>query len=94
MIVLLLSVVLGDAWAGAPAKPAIVDQVCVACHSIGGQGGNVGPAFDGVGSRRTAPDLDRWLKDPQAYKPGTAMPKIDMTDAQRQELVAWLSSLK
>jgi nitric oxide reductase subunit C len=66
----------------------------VACHAVGGAGGQVGPALDGVGSRRPVADLDRWLRDPQAYKPGTIMPKVDMTDAQRAELVKWLSSLK
>ena len=80
--------------AAATARPAMFDTVCVACHAVGGAGGQVGPALDGVGSRRPAADIDRWLKDPPAYKPGTIMPKIDMTDAQRAELVKWLSSLK
>ena len=77
-----------------PGRPAMFDQVCVACHAVGGQGGQVGPALDGVGTRRPPADLDRWLKDPPAYKPGTLMPKLDMTDAQRKEFVTWLSTLK
>ncbi len=80
--------------AGSVARPALFDTVCVACHAVGGSGGQVGPALDGVGTRRTATDLDKWLKDPQAYKPGTIMPKIEMTDAQRAEFVKWLASLK
>lgn len=28
-------------------RPAIFEQVCVACHSLGGSGGQVGPALDG-----------------------------------------------
>jgi nitric oxide reductase subunit C len=82
------------AQAGSTARPAMFDTVCVACHAVGGSGGQVGPALDGVGTRRTTADLDKWLKDPQAYKPGTIMPKVDMTDAQRAEMVKWLSSLK
>lgn len=80
--------------AAAPAPPAMFSQICSSCHSIGGAGGNVGPALDGVGSRRDAAWLDTWLKDPAAVKPGTAMPKLPMSDAERQELVTFLSAQK
>lgn len=76
------------------AKPAYFTTICVACHSVGGTGGMVGPALDGVGNRLTAAELDRWLADPPAVKPGTAMPKLDMPDATRTELVQWLVTLK
>ncbi|NNL64664.1 MAG: c-type cytochrome [Myxococcales bacterium] len=79
--------------AGLP-KPAYFTSVCIACHAVGGSGGVVGPALDGVGSRLTAAELDRWLADPPAVKPGTAMPKLDMSDATRSELVRWLASLR
>ena len=82
------------AQAGSTPRPALFDQVCVACHAVGGAGGQVGPALDGVGTRRPAADLDAWLRDPQGYKPGTIMPKVDMSDAQRAELVKWLGTLK
>lgn len=85
---------LWPAVAGTTPRPALFDQVCVACHAVGGAGGQVGPALDGVGTRRTTADLDKWLADPQAYKPGTVMPKVEMSAAQRAELVKWLSSLK
>ena len=35
-----------------------------------------------------------WLADPPAIKPGTQMPKLPLTDGQRQELTAFLSTLK
>jgi nitric oxide reductase subunit C len=80
--------------AGGQPKPAYFTSVCIACHSVGGSGGAVGPALDGVGSRLSAAELDRWLADPPAVKPGTAMPKLDLPDATRSELVQWLVSLK
>lgn len=79
--------------AAPPPKPAMFDTICVACHTVG-EGLKVGPDLAGVGTRRPADELDKWLKDPQAFKPGTIMPKIEMTDAQRAEFVKWLSSLK
>ena len=72
--------------------PAIVKELCVSCHRVGGTGGNVGPALDGVASRRTPADLDAWLKDPAAVKPGTAMPNLQLDDSTRAALVAWLST--
>jgi len=80
--------------ASALSPPAIFGTVCIACHALGGKGGSVGPALDGVASRRTPDDIDRWLQDPQAYKPGTAMPNLHLDDSTRAQLVAWLSSLK
>lgn len=85
-------VVQASASEGTP--PAYFQQVCVACHSVGGVGGSVGPALDGVGSRMTSAELDRWLADPPAVKPGTAMPNLNLPDATRAELVGWLSGLR
>jgi nitric oxide reductase subunit C len=75
-------------------RPAYFDSVCIACHSIRGQGGGVGPALDGVAGRITAVELDRWLADPAAVKPGTAMPNLGLSDEVRAELVAWLITLQ
>ncbi|MEZ0374982.1 MAG: c-type cytochrome, partial [Candidatus Sericytochromatia bacterium] len=59
--------------ANGPPAPAMFNQICASCHSLGGTGGSVGPALDGVGTRRDAAWLSRWLADPAAVKPGTAM---------------------
>jgi len=73
--------------------PLMFGTVCVACHSVGGKGGVVGPALDGVAHRKTPQELDRWLADPAAVKPGTAMPKLPIDEPTRAALVAWLSTL-
>jgi len=75
-------------------RPAYFDSICSACHSVGGRGGNVGPALDGVATRLDAEYIDRWLADPQAVKPGTAMPNLGIPDDTRAELVAWLTTLE
>ena len=33
-------------------RPKLFNQLCIACHSLEGQGGNVGPTLDAVGDRR------------------------------------------
>jgi len=74
--------------------PEYFGKVCIACHSVGGTGGTVGPALDGVSLRMTRAELDRWLADPQTVKPGTAMPNLGLPDSTRNELVTWLVSLR
>jgi nitric oxide reductase subunit C len=37
---------------------------CSACHSISGKGGSVGPALDGVGTRRSAIWMERHIANP------------------------------
>ncbi len=74
-------------------RPQVFNQLCVACHALGGQGGAVGPALDHVGDRLDAAYLERWLQDPQRVRPGTAMPRLPLTEPQVRELVAFLSQL-
>lgn len=81
----------GDPHAGAP---PIFSALCTACHAVGGKGGVVGPALDGVGTRYTAESLDAWLKDPQAVKPGTKMPNLGLSEPDRKALNDWLMNLK
>jgi nitric oxide reductase subunit C len=75
-------------------RPRVFNQMCVACHSVEGRGGNVGPALDGVGERFDTAYLERWLHDPPAVKQGTRMPRLPLTDAQINELTAYLSTLR
>jgi nitric oxide reductase subunit C len=75
-------------------RPAVFNQMCIACHALEGQGGSVGPALDGVGSRFDADYIKRWLQDPLAIKENSRMPKLPLTDADIVELTAFLSQLK
>jgi nitric oxide reductase subunit C len=77
--------------AAASDRPQVFNQMCVACHSLGGQGGVVGPALDDVGKRLSADDIRRRLRDPLSVKPDAKMPKLPLTEGQIDELVAFLS---
>ena len=74
-------------------RPKLFNQLCIACHSLEGQGGAVGPKLDGVGSRMTMNQIDVWLHDPGKVKPGTAMPNLGLSEESIRELAAFLSTL-
>lgn len=92
----------GDAARGAL---LFQQQTCASCHAIAGTGATarVGPDLTHFGSRdtlgagvlaNTPENLAKWLKDPQAVKPGNHMPDLQLTDAQIRELVAYLEAQK
>jgi len=76
------------------AQPTTFKNVCTACHSVGGVGGNVGPALDTVGRKFDNAYLHKWIKDPQSVKHDTKMPKLPLADADIDALVTYLTTLK
>jgi nitric oxide reductase subunit C len=82
----------GPAIARAENRPQVFNQLCVACHTLEGQGGSVGPALDGIGQRRNADYLRSWLRDPTTLKADSKMPNLGLTEAQVSELVAFLET--
>jgi cytochrome c1 len=85
----------------------IATKPCTGCHTIPGipgATGTVGPNLGGVASRtkiaggavtNSGPDdLKKWIMDPAADKPGTAMPKVPLTDDELNYIVAFLETLK
>lgn len=78
---------------------------CDACHRISGVAGLdgvIGPPLDRVGSRvylagmlpNTPEHLARWIRNPEAVKPGTAMPNAQVTEADARDMVAYLYRLR
>jgi cytochrome c len=91
----------GDPEAG---RVVAVEVGCHACHRIPGVRGAdsyVGPPLD-AWSRRSfiagtlvnnAENLGAWLEDPDAIRPGTAMPDLDLEDSEIADLVAYLFTI-
>jgi cytochrome c1 len=92
-----------------PAEGAalIAQKGCPACHTIPGipgANGTIGPNLAGVASRNPIAggavpnngpdDLKRWIMNPQALKPGTAMPNLGLSDDDATKIVAYLETLK
>ncbi|MBI4537447.1 MAG: cytochrome c [candidate division NC10 bacterium] len=70
-------------------------QGCSACHAIAGQGGAAGPDLSRVGRTRDAAWLARFTRDPEAVKPGSAMPPYkELSEAELQAIAAYLGSLR
>jgi cytochrome c oxidase subunit 2 len=82
-----------------------MSNTCVTCHTIRGTraGSRVGPELTHVGSRQTIAagtlrntreELTRWVRDPQAIKPGTRMPANRLSEDDLRAVVTYLESLK
>lgn len=91
----------GEPGAGAE---AIREYGCGGCHTIPGIEGAdtlVGPPLQAWSQRsfiagylpNDADNLVAWLQDPEAFRPGTAMPDLDVTDADARDIAAYLLDL-
>jgi len=49
---------------------------CVNCHASEGHAARSGPYLGGIGDRAGVEWLMRWIRDPQALKPGSSMPGV------------------
>lgn len=83
----------------------VMSMPCASCHSINGTSarGVIGPDLTHIASRETLAagrmqntptQLSSWLRDPDAFKPGSRMPNLRLTDDQRSDIVHYLETLK
>lgn len=81
------------------------EQTCGSCHTIAGTAakGVAGPSLTHVASRatigggvlpNTTANMERWLQDPQAVKPGALMPDFNLSPDQVKALAAYMESLR
>jgi cytochrome c oxidase subunit 2 len=91
----------GEAMSG---RDAFERSACPLCHAVRGTGagGAVGPDLTHVASRRTLAagtlpnnmgTLAGWIANPQAIKPGVAMPVVPLRPQELQAIVAYLHGL-
>jgi cytochrome c oxidase subunit II len=87
-----------------PAR-AFFSQSCVKCHRVRGTSaqGSYGPDLTHLMSRQTLAsgmvpntpeNLDAWVKDPQQIKPGCLMPDFGLSEAERNDIVRYLRTLR
>jgi cytochrome c1 len=78
---------------------------CGACHTIPGVRGArglVGPPLTSFAERtyiagqlpNTPRNLERWLRDPPAVEPGTAMPNVGLDEPAARDVAAYLLTLR
>ncbi|MEU1688318.1 c-type cytochrome [Micromonospora sp. NPDC005707] len=95
-----------ESHAGRPDRGAklIAQYGCGSCHTVPGvdrAGGLVGPPLTRFGARsyiagelpNNADNLRRWITDPQAVEPGTAMPNLGVSAIDAQDIAAYLYTL-
>ncbi|MEE9208146.1 MAG: cytochrome c oxidase subunit II [Gemmatimonadota bacterium] len=84
---------------------AFMSGGCIACHTIAGTlaRGVLGPDLTHIGGRRTIAsgilentpeEMARWIRDPQAVKPGVLMPTMGLSVEQIQTITTYLQGLK
>jgi len=67
---------------------------CHGCHSLGEQGGLVGPALDRAGFRLNSTWIYRWIMYPQSMKKHTRMPNLGFDDEDARAVTAYLNTLR
>ncbi|HXX53184.1 MAG TPA: c-type cytochrome [Thermodesulfovibrionales bacterium] len=67
---------------------------CSNCHMISGIGGTTGPDLTKVGGRRDKEWLTGHFKDPSRYVSNSAMPKVEASDMDIEQLADYMVSLK
>jgi cytochrome c1 len=91
----------GDGEAG---RAALRSYGCGSCHTIPGVANAdaaVGPPLTRFGDRsfiageltNTPDNLVRWIMDPKQVEPGTAMPDLDVSREDAQNIAAYLEHL-
>jgi cytochrome c2 len=86
-------------------RQAVEAMGCGACHTISGipnAQGEVGPPLTGVARRsiiagelaNTPENMMRWIEDPQAVEPNTAMPNLGVTQQSARDIAAYLYTLR
>ncbi|MDP3671218.1 MAG: c-type cytochrome [Telluria sp.] len=86
-------------------RVALSQYACNSCHKIPGVTGpdvHIGPPLAGIAERQyiagslpnSADNLARWIRHPQQVDPLSAMPNLDVTQADAQDMVAYLLDME
>ena len=86
-------------------RAAISAYGCGTCHTVPGVRGAdalVGPPLTSMGSRgyiagvmkNTPANMVRWIRDPPAVDPMTAMPKLNVSESDARDIASYLYTLK
>ncbi len=65
---------------------------CRKCHSIHGKGALKAPNLDESVKQETEETLYRWLANPRAMRPNTAMPNLRLSDSEIHAIIAYLKA--
>jgi mono/diheme cytochrome c family protein len=83
-----------ETTSGVPAGREIFFTRCYGCHTLGVAGTPIAPDLSRVGARLGRDEIERRLRDPRTHQPTARMPQIDLSEAEVQALVRYLSDLR
>ncbi|HWD99330.1 MAG TPA: cytochrome b N-terminal domain-containing protein [Bryobacteraceae bacterium] len=66
---------------------------CGSCHAVNGEGGKIGPALNGLATRRTEAWVVEHFENPRKMSPGTPMPAYPFARPDMQNEVSYLFTL-
>jgi cytochrome c oxidase subunit 2 len=87
-------------------RELFLSLACAGCHKVEGTtaAGKIGPDLTHLMSKQSIAggalspvneeNLKRWISNPPAVKPGTLMPKLDLSEQQINDIVLFLQTLK
>lgn len=89
----------------AAGKEVFLRTACVNCHTVNGTAaqGRFGPDLTHFASRETlasgivpnnVENLRKWIADPDSMKPGSLMPKMNLTSHELDQVTAYMASLR
>jgi cytochrome c oxidase subunit 2 len=89
----------------AEGKMTFEHTACVNCHTLSGTSakGKFGPDLTHLASRETLAsgiipntpqNLRQWLNDPDSIKPGSLMPKMNLSSKELDAITAYMASLR
>jgi cytochrome c2 len=64
---------------------------CAGCHSLDGSGEQIGPALDGVASRRSRAWMHQHFLSPPDVVPGSIMPAYHFSESDERALIDYLT---
>ncbi len=91
--------------AAAEGRAVFEQNACINCHAVRGTvaNGRYGPDLTHLMSRdtiasgilpNTKDNLEKWIKNPDAFKPGCNMPAMKLSDRDIAEIASYLITLK
>jgi nitric oxide reductase subunit C len=97
LVSVLVGLIVMASTARAEDAQALYDKKCQVCHSLKGVGGKMaekGGPLDGIGNKRDAAWLQAYFADPKSKIPDAKMPKLKLSPAEWDAMVAYMLTLK